>query len=312
MSSKQVAIIIPVFNRKDVTLHCLKQLVDIDWNGNPPIVIVVDDGSRDGTAEAVREQYPGVYLMEGNGNLWWSGAINLGIEKSLNLGCEKVLFLNDDLILDKNFFNELQVVSESNENALVSSIKLYNENNASANVLTGGFRTAGMLRQLYNLGGGGTYEDYKNEFGEVVECDALTGAALLIPAHIFSILGRLDIKDFPHNGGDLEFTMRASKRGLQCLVATNSRVYTEPNPNYYQNYLKVSSRKEYLHNLLDDRKYNYGFSRQWKMATMHKPLLLGIFLFVFKFLGLLRWTFLKVVLPRQFLVALINKRADCN
>ena len=249
-------------------------------------------------------------LVEGDGNLWWSGAIDLGVKKALDLGCEKVLFLNDDLVLDKKFFSVLQEVSESKMNVMVSSVKLHRKKDGGTDVLTGGFRMAGMLRQLHNLGAGGTYEDYRKKYGDVVECDALTGAALLIPAQIFTVLGGLDLKDYPHNWGDLEFTRRARMRGFRCLVATDSCVYTEPNPNYHMDYLKISSGKDYLQNLFDNRKYNYGFSMQWKMAILYKPLPLGILLFAVKMVGLMRWFVLKIIMPPSLLKRYVTSRTN--
>ena len=60
MKGRQVGIVIPVFNRKDVTLLCLKQLRQIEWGEMCPVIIIVDDGSTDGTGAAVRERFPDV------------------------------------------------------------------------------------------------------------------------------------------------------------------------------------------------------------------------------------------------------------
>jgi len=71
---KNIYIIIPVHNRKSLTLACLKNL---KTNGDLQKyqVIVVDDGSSDRTAEEVAENYPEVTILKGDGNLWWTGAI---------------------------------------------------------------------------------------------------------------------------------------------------------------------------------------------------------------------------------------------
>jgi GT2 family glycosyltransferase len=69
-----VYIIIPVHNRKQITIACLENL-NTCGDLQKYRVIVVDDGSKDGTAEAIREQYPMVEILTGDGNLWWMGAI---------------------------------------------------------------------------------------------------------------------------------------------------------------------------------------------------------------------------------------------
>jgi GT2 family glycosyltransferase len=76
-SPKQsIYIIIPVHNRKQITIACLENLNACD-DLQKYHVIVVDDGSTDGTAEAIRSQYPIVEILTGDGNLWWTGAIDV-------------------------------------------------------------------------------------------------------------------------------------------------------------------------------------------------------------------------------------------
>ena len=79
MDKENVYIIIPVHNRKEITLKCLdtlKQNGDLDKY----YVIVIDDGSTDGTSEAIQSLYPDVIILTGDGNLWWTGAIKKGME----------------------------------------------------------------------------------------------------------------------------------------------------------------------------------------------------------------------------------------
>ena len=42
--------------------------------------LIVDDGSNDGTQQIVKETYPEVEILSGDGNLWWTGAMHLGVE----------------------------------------------------------------------------------------------------------------------------------------------------------------------------------------------------------------------------------------
>ena len=71
---KNIYIIIPVHNRKALTLVCLENLkTNVDLQKYQVIVVV--DGSSDRTAEEVAENYPEVTILEGDGNLWWTGAI---------------------------------------------------------------------------------------------------------------------------------------------------------------------------------------------------------------------------------------------
>ena len=88
-------VILPVHNRKATTLKCLAQL-DEQGDLNAYHIVVVDDGSTDGTSEAVLIKYPAVKLLQGSGDLWWTGAVKLGMEYALSTGANYCVWLNDD------------------------------------------------------------------------------------------------------------------------------------------------------------------------------------------------------------------------
>ena len=58
MNAKRVELVTPVHNRRDITLQCLRSLSRIDRTGLDIHITVVDDGSTDGTGDAIREQFP--------------------------------------------------------------------------------------------------------------------------------------------------------------------------------------------------------------------------------------------------------------
>ena len=87
--------VIPVHNRRETTLGCLRHLRTtgaLAWLN----VCVVDDGSSDGTSAAIQAEFPCVTVLRGDGQLWWAGAICLGMRHALGAGAATVLWLNDD------------------------------------------------------------------------------------------------------------------------------------------------------------------------------------------------------------------------
>lgn len=304
---KKIAIIIPVHNRKEITLRCLERLSVTELRNYQLDVIVVDDGSVDGTAEAVTQQHPDVALVKGDGNLWWTGAVNRGVEYALAYDYNYFMLLNDDVEWGRDCFQELLDVADRHPQALVSSIKLMlgegsgiDRDNQNQIILTGCLREQGILREICDSVSGRPYRVVKNV--EVLSCDALTGAALLIPKSVFDAIGVFDAKSFPHNWGDIEFTHRAKRAGWECLVAVRSRVYTASNPRYQKHYILTSGRWEYVRSLLrHDLRYNFSIHALRKRAFMHRGCVTGSIVFVKYMLGALRRVVRKCLLPNGFL-----------
>src|SRR3989339_1274263 len=98
-----IFIVIPVHNRKDTTLECLQYLHRQTYREYK--IIIVDDGSTDGTATAIQDTYPDTTILTGNGQLWWTGAMHKGIQDVLTMAAETdyVLSLNDDVIVEPNY-----------------------------------------------------------------------------------------------------------------------------------------------------------------------------------------------------------------
>lgn len=91
MDIPSLSVIVPTHDTLELTLRCLSSL---RAGGAAPVdVIVVDDASSDGTAEAVRASDPGVTVVETDGNVGFSRAVNLGVEKTTG---DVILLLNSD------------------------------------------------------------------------------------------------------------------------------------------------------------------------------------------------------------------------
>ena len=96
-----IHVVIPCHNEKDSVLRCIESIRS-DAGGLDGVnvhVVVVDDGSTDGTAGAVRDAYTDAKVVTSDGSLWWSGAINKGINVALANQPDYVLLLNNDCVL---------------------------------------------------------------------------------------------------------------------------------------------------------------------------------------------------------------------
>ncbi len=94
-----IYIIIPVFNRKNFTRKCLISLRNQSLKNFK--IIIIDDGSTDNTSEMLKNEFPEVHVIIGDGNFWWTRSINLGVKYVLENKGDYILLLNNDTELDK-------------------------------------------------------------------------------------------------------------------------------------------------------------------------------------------------------------------
>ena len=121
-----IAVLLTCYNRREKTLNCLKSLFNCQLPENHTLVVyLVDDDSSDGTSKAVRNDFPKVNVISGNGNLFWNKGMRLAWETASQTNdYDFYLWLNDDTILDNNAIFQLletyyELINNHNKPALL-------------------------------------------------------------------------------------------------------------------------------------------------------------------------------------------------
>jgi N-acetylglucosaminyl-diphospho-decaprenol L-rhamnosyltransferase len=90
-------VVIPTWRARDILEHCLRAL---DTDPSPKRVIVVDNGSRDGTVGLVRDAFPAVTLVELPDNVGFGRAVNAGVRAGDG---EAIVLINNDVCVEPGY-----------------------------------------------------------------------------------------------------------------------------------------------------------------------------------------------------------------
>ena len=251
-------VVIPVFNRLSMTLGCLESLsVQTDKVMN---VVLVDDGSTDDTSEVVLKRFPEVHILEGNGDLWWTGAINLGIRHVLSSAApgDYVVLVNNDTYFEPDFITRCRETAQRYPNALIGSVLV--DTPLSRTILSGGSKINWYTAKYTQLNLGKSIDGFPPRYVEAVSI--LTGRGVMIPCKVFHEVGLYDDRHFKQCG-DTEFSRRANLKGFPLyvsydLISYNSDLDIERVKKYYL-------AKDFFHYFFGVRsnsrlKYRYWFS----------------------------------------------------
>lgn len=225
---KIVATLIPVHNGLAFTKKCLneleKKLKKINSGPFEFRIIVIDDGSEDGTAEWIHEKYPEVVVLHGNGNLWWSGSVNMGARYALDkLNAAYVLLWNNDIGVCEDYFTHLIHAANNTDNTTIIGSKIFCDKEYNL-VWSAGGKFNPITGNKYMIG---YMKHDHDEFQQVIEVDWLTGMGTLIPCHVIQKVGFWNQKRFPQYYGDSDFTYRAKLKGFHIQVHPQLKIIND-------------------------------------------------------------------------------------
>lgn len=207
----KMAVLMACYNRCAKTVECLEHLaIAAKGTGVDYQLFLFDDGSSDGTAEAVQALEPNAVIIRGDGSNYWNRSMNRAFDVALKAGYPAYLWLNDDTMLKPYAFSMLLSALDSvaPDEAIVAGAISDPE---SGQTTYGGARyVSTRLRPfLATVVHPGTQPQM---------VDVVNGNVVLIPDGIARKLGNLD-PVFEHGMGDTDYSMRARKLGLRILLS---------------------------------------------------------------------------------------------
>lgn len=255
MEKKHIAVIMTVHNRKDKTLKCLASLFANKLSDEIHCYLT-DDGCNDGTADAVLERFTNVTVLKGNGSLFWNRGMYKSWNEALSMNPDFYLWLNDDTLL---YDNALVTLMNESRQYKGEAIIVGSTCDADRRLSYGGRRKARK------------HPIVSPKMEKVCDCDTFNGNIVFIPRSVVEKIGILD-PYFHHSFGDIEYGLRASSKGIKCIVAPGYLGYCERNnpiPLFRRKQYSVFKRYKLLYsplgfNPLEDFHLNRKYSPLWK------------------------------------------------
>lgn len=190
----RVAVLITCHNREAATVDCLNRL--LPQLGEEDKVFLVDDGSVDGTGDAVRGVFPKVHVVDGDGTLYWAKGMRKAWEAAIaeRLDWDGYLWLNDDTELRSDAIAKMLAANDG-EKIVVGELQ-----NANGEI-------------VYGLREGGLF----------------TGNCVFVPRKVCERLGMI-CGEYSHAWADYDYAMQAKCSGVE-VVSTGVVGIAEGHPN---------------------------------------------------------------------------------
>ena len=226
-----IHIILPVHNRLDSTkcfIDCLLKQSFTQYH-----LILIDDGSTDGTADYVKERIKNLTILSGQGHWWWGGGLHQGylwFKAKKQAVDDLVLMINHDTEFDPDFFEKaIDVLSTRSRTLLLA--RVYSKQSHQ-------FVEAGVHADWQRL----TFEHTENP--DRINCLSTRGLFLRV-GDLMDIGGFHSVL-LPHYLSDYEFTIRAHRRGYQLMTDPSVTLRVDETTTGYHAWQKSVGRKEFF------------------------------------------------------------------
>ena len=214
-----VAIILVSWNQREDALACLESLGRNRWKNRT--VLLVDNGSLDGTVEAVRAAYPQTVVIEESRNLGFAAANNRGIRLALEQGFPYILLLNTDTVAAEDMIDPLVEAMRRDPRLGIAGPKMYFFHEPDR-IWFAGWDTDPNTGHSTHFRFGETDTGAVEE--DTLPCSFITGAGMFVRSEVFHRVGLLDETYF-HTAEDNDLCIRAGRAGFRLACVPRARLW---------------------------------------------------------------------------------------
>lgn len=216
MTSPKVGVVVLNLNGADVLRKCLQSIREVNYPNLE--VVIVDNGSTDGSPKIVRREFPGFQLIENGKNLGVPEGQNIGVRHCLGLESDFVFVLNNDLIVDRETINEL-LRRSADDSIGVSGPIMYSAQNPADIQSAGGMIQWTKGSTYYLLTG-----QAPAQMPETFDIDYV--GLPFIKAEVLRKVGLFDPEYFAY-WEDADFCARVKHAGYRVISVSSAKIWHE-------------------------------------------------------------------------------------
>jgi GT2 family glycosyltransferase len=262
-SLSQVSAVVLNWNGKNLLRQCLQSLQDQVYDLKE--VIVVDNGSIDGSADMVKNEFPGAKLLCQQENLGAPKGRNVGIKESLKRVPAYIFTLDNDLYVDKSTISRLVKILDDNPDIGVVGAGIYYADRPD--VIFSAGQWVNWTQNLVSTRGANQKD--KGQFALLKDVDYVGTGAMLTRRSVFENVGLPDESYIGYGYEDTDFGIRVRKAGLRVVCYLPAKVWHRPHSGVG----RYSFKKKYLESRNAIRFMRiYGTPSRWAKFTVYVTL----------------------------------------
>ncbi len=252
---KKISAIVVNWNGKDVLSGCLRSLLDQDYDDLE--ILVVDNGSEDGSQTHVLNEFPSVKLIENRENLGFGSAVNKGFQEAKG---DYFIFLNNDLALQSDCIRQLGALLDSDPTvgAAIPKILYYSTTENDSSKEEARINSYGVLVNYTGVACPNMIDQLDQPGLPLTE--SACGGIFMLPREVYEKVGGFDEDLFLYHE-DHDLSWRIRMMGWRLMVTPDS--ICSHHYNFNKGVLKFyQSEKNRLHILLK----NFESKTLWLIA----------------------------------------------
>jgi len=220
-SLPRVLIIIVNWNGRDDLIELLASIKNLNYPKDNYKIMVIDNGSSNGSQTAISQSFPDVYLLENKRNIGYVKAVNQGIAYGLNREVDYIWIFNNDVTVEEDSLMRLVEAGQQDKNIGVIAPVIYSYKNPEV-IDNVGYKINFWIGRLKKLKfGRDVFQNYNDTYAEV---DSQLGCSTLIKSSVFKMVGNFQAI-YNLYFEETDFNVRARKKGFRVVVVKDAKVW---------------------------------------------------------------------------------------